>query len=587
MRFVVISTGILLVLAGLLLALVFLLPYDISSSLLDNLAADGSLEFFTPERYVQFRLLWLGGAILAGAGGAVLVFSQRLASILARFCRQLALDRRAFFALFARRPDERWERWTVAALTVISAFQKIAWLSQPMNHDESYTFIAFAARPFFKVISDYHLPNNHIFHTILVYISYHTIGAEPWMVRLPAFLAGVLFVPAAYLAARGLFSRPAAVLSAAIVAVLPVVTRYADTARGYTLVGLFSLLLVGLAAFVRTRPNRFAWLLLAGCAALGMYTIPIMLYPFGVVMTWLFLSWLARDVAPEYSRMGFLAAFFASGGLALLLAGLCYTPALVFSGFDSLAGNAFVRAQDWGYFYESLFARLGVTWTEWTLNLPGIIVWVLVAGSALALVFHRRVSKHRVPLLAALLSWMAVLLLIQRVAPEPRVWFFALPLLALYPAAGLALALSAVAGRGPRPAWLPRVILATALVIGLSGLAQSWSLAAKYRPGEAGADEQAVLFLEPLLAPGDVILTAFVDGPMLRYYAHLHDLPEVYFEPGESLETAYVLVNTDEAQSLGGVTAETGLSALLDLDSAELVGEAGYLLIYRVPALEP
>jgi hypothetical protein len=68
-----------------------------------------------------------------------------------------------------------------------------AWLfiMQPFKHDEAYTVTVFANQPLWGALSDYHLPNNHLFHTLLVHLTYSLFGYSQWAVRLPALLAGI------------------------------------------------------------------------------------------------------------------------------------------------------------------------------------------------------------------------------------------------------------------------------------------------------------------------------------------------------------------------------------------------------------
>jgi 4-amino-4-deoxy-L-arabinose transferase-like glycosyltransferase len=152
-------------------------------------------------------------------------------------------------------------------------------LSQPMQHDEAYTFIAFASRPFTAAISDYSLPNNHVFHTVLVYLAYHLLGNQPWIIRLPAFVAGVATIPLAYGAGSIYYSRKAGLLSAGLAAASPLLISYSANARGYTLICAFTLSAVILAVYIKDHPNSFTWALFVLACALGFYTIPIMLFP--------------------------------------------------------------------------------------------------------------------------------------------------------------------------------------------------------------------------------------------------------------------------------------------------------------------
>ena len=76
----------------------------------------------------------------------------------------------------------------LSGLMLTGAALRIPLLDQPMRYDESYTAWALVARGLPTVLFDYSLPNNHILHTLLVYISTQVLGFSPLVIRLPAFL---------------------------------------------------------------------------------------------------------------------------------------------------------------------------------------------------------------------------------------------------------------------------------------------------------------------------------------------------------------------------------------------------------------
>ena len=94
----------------------------------------------------------------------------------------------------------------LAGITGIGFILRVLDINQSIAYDEAYTFIQYASKPFKYILADYSAPNNHIFHTILMGTTYRLFGAQPWILRLPAFSAGVLMIPAMYLAARRFFS---------------------------------------------------------------------------------------------------------------------------------------------------------------------------------------------------------------------------------------------------------------------------------------------------------------------------------------------------------------------------------------------
>jgi len=159
-------------------------------------------------------------------------------------------------------------------------------INKSIAYDEAYTFIHFASREFKHILADYSAPNNHIFHTILVGISYRLFGGQAWALRLPAFIAGCLIVPAMYITTRRFFSSAQALAASALIAVMPWFITYSVNARGYTMLILFALLLANFAGILVTRQSKSASLHLLLQQHLGSipslsFFIPWPAFPYG------------------------------------------------------------------------------------------------------------------------------------------------------------------------------------------------------------------------------------------------------------------------------------------------------------------
>ncbi|GEM_PF-6728280 len=103
------------------------------------------------------------------------------------------------------------------SLTVLSGLiLRLAEMNKVLTHDEAYTYVAFASKSLWHAVTDYSLPNNHIFHTILVYLSAELIGLHPWSIRIPALLGGMAVILAVYFLGKTLYSENAGLLAAAL-----------------------------------------------------------------------------------------------------------------------------------------------------------------------------------------------------------------------------------------------------------------------------------------------------------------------------------------------------------------------------------
>ncbi len=99
---------------------------------------------------------------------------------------------------------------------LIAGLVRLEFLFQPMRYDESVTFVSYASPPWYIAITDYTAPNNHVFHSLLAHISILFFGGEPWAIRLPAFVTGILLVPASYVAARAHYGKHTALVAACL-----------------------------------------------------------------------------------------------------------------------------------------------------------------------------------------------------------------------------------------------------------------------------------------------------------------------------------------------------------------------------------
>ena len=84
------------------------------------------------------------------------------------------------------------------------AFSIVQAASAPITYDEAYTYIHFAGKPASRILQDYHVPNNHILHSLAVRGTTLWFGNSEFAIRLPALVGGGLFLVAVGLIGRRL-----------------------------------------------------------------------------------------------------------------------------------------------------------------------------------------------------------------------------------------------------------------------------------------------------------------------------------------------------------------------------------------------
>ncbi len=558
------------------------LPYGTLKPLADSLMSDGNFKSLKEGNALIFRCLLGAGGVLLGFLAAVLGFDrlrQAVKSWGGRFC----ADFTRFMKALKPARSERLPLGLMAAVLCLAAVIRIAALMDPMSHDEAYTFVVFGSGSLFNTVTNYELPNNHVLNSILIFFSTHVFGIHPWAVRLPALIAGLLLIPAVYALARAIYDPYTGLAGALLVAILPGSILYSTTARGYSLVALFTLLTLWLAIYLRREKNLFAWLLLAIFSALGFYSVPVMLFPFGMVFTWFFLENLISDPGPYPSKRIFLAYWFAAGLGTAILVLLLYTPIFIYSGVDKVFANHWVTPESWDGYLGSIPPHLLSAWQEWTRGLPTFWSALFLAGVASSLIFHSRIARGKFPLQIAAFVWLSALVLIQRPIGVQKIWAFLQAPFMIWAAAGFTGPLKDVRVK------IARNFSAAAVVVGLIGvvvLAKAIQITPTLskRWADRGPEENTVLFLRDQLGSGDLII---IDSPYdapVWYYSRQYGIADNRFDQRRPFDHLFVIVSRGDDQTVASVLRDRGPDpGQVNLASAKLIMNYQQLDTYLVP----
>jgi uncharacterized membrane protein len=575
------------VFSGLLLIIVALLPFETQKIWIDSLATDGEVESYTHSIYRTTRFFAAVLAAIAILGSALLlIFRDRTRNIIgsiAGFLRQNIFELKNISAKL--RPGKK-DLVPLAILAIIigfAVFFRYVYLWRPMGHDETYTFMEFASRGLRTVITDYHLPNNHVFHTILVNLAYILFGDSPPVIRLPAFLAGLMIIPATYLVARIFSNFRIALVSASIVAALQVLIDYATTARGYTIITLLGLLILALGSYVKDNKNYFGWFIIVLFSSLGLYTTPTMLYPIAMVFTWLLLSKVIGDVDSRYGR-SFFGYLIVSLVAVVILSGIFYSPIIASSGLESIIGNSVVEALSWGDFTQSIPVRVRNTWAEWNRDLPNWVSVVSMIGLGASFIVPKHAQRQRILLTLAGIIGIGALLLIQRVAPWPRIWIFLLPLFVIWISTGIIGIIELLLAKIPRGDTILVVMVGIMIAVPLIfGFMRSYFQYEQKLPSN-GAVEQMAIYLQGELNPKDVVVVTSPDSIVLRYYLRRLGIPDevTNLKKGKSFTRAVVVVNKAYGQDLPYVLDRRSFLDDVDLQSAQEIHSTKRFTLYQL-----
>ncbi|WP_425420595.1 hypothetical protein [Phaeodactylibacter xiamenensis] len=337
-------------------------------------------------------------------------------------------------------------------------------------NDELYTLRYFACASFTAILTDYHVPNNHILFNALNRLYLLLIGETdfPTLLQSPEKLRGLMFVYAGLtlwgtwkLGAR-FFSPLTGLLAVAITATTLPYLNFALQIRGY---GLSALWLMGLLystlSFHKKRSREAAFGIIGSAGAL-MYTVPSNLYFILAIGLFWGIFWVRQMLHSglHLRNKAFQIALLTAIGLKLAL--LAYVPV-----FGQVFNNPYVT-------YEPF------KWSNLTYYAPVVLGdfisgrWWLLPFAVLGYALGRR---HWLPQAQSALLLLTVLVLpfllvyiLGNTAPK-RIFIPLVPVFALLLSIGIAAEVKEL----PRFRWQGVVALLLVAGYGVFQVFQSWS----------------------------------------------------------------------------------------------------------------
>jgi mannosyltransferase len=376
----------------------------------------------------------------------------------------------------------------IVALVGLSAFLRTQALGAGLWIDEGLS-VGIASHGFLDIPGVLRQDGSPPLYYMLLHVWMAIFGRSEEAVHALSLLFSLLAIPTTLWAGWTLFGRRAGLIGAAVAAILPFLTVYAQEARMYTLMALLGLLAT--AGFLHVYVfRRRGYLPLFALALAGMLYTHVWALFFAAVAAGV-LATLARDAPdrPALVRDG-LIGFGAAGALFLP-----WVPSLVFQVLHT--GAPWSTAPSLGNLVPSITGVLGGD--------SAAVVLLLAAGAGLAAALRLEGSRERTAVLAtAALAGGTLLLafLLSQVSPAwaPRYLAVIVGPVVLLVAAGLARA-----GR------LGLVALAVIPLFWAQGFTDGIE-------GKSNAREIAEK-LGPLMRPGDLVVSTHPEQvPVLHYY---------------------------------------------------------------------
>lgn len=592
------TTALILAVLGILLLVVSWIPFENIRSSLGLLEADGSFDSLTLDEFNGLDLvIRITGFLLLSVVLFIYFLRSKLDTrihIMLQAWKSISIrdDLAILKQTFYSGKHEIIPVIGLALITLLGLMLRLIQLQRPVGYDEAYTFMHFASRALRYVITDYSGPNNHIFHSLLVYISYHLFGNHLWTLRLPALLAGVICIPVGYLTGKRLYNQWAGLMAAVGLALMPLLVDYSINARGYTLICLFSCLGLWLTAEILKKSTFTSWLFLLICCALGFYSIPTFLYPFGIIFLWLFFSALLGETG-GLKRISFLKRWFFWGVMTVIAVLILYSPVIIFgTGLSSIIGNEFVQSLTWSDFSKTILARIPKVWAEWWEGVSNWIVLTGVAGFFLSLLLHWKSGSiqdnhtgHKLPVVFPAILWISFALVVQRVVPLARVWMFLLVFYILWAAAGLSYIIQWLSPKIRLLRWAPSIIVFALVGVTLTGYLVKLT-DPSYNLHETGFDYSAAKYIQENLTDQDTILAVAPGSIRVGYYLFQLGVPySRYYDRArpEDINQAYIIViEKSKYGTPESIITFHHLEDQLDITQAKLVFKQKRMEVYFI-----
>ena len=460
------------------------------------------------------------------------------------------------------------------------------YLDVPLRVDEAST-IAVAAQPLSVALTSYDQPNNHLLHTLLLWVAHQVGGWNRVVLRLPAFLSFCLFLPALWWFVRLEYSATAAAFTTALVAPSPIFIGFATSVRGYTLwMLLFVTALLCGRAVARSPDKTVLWATWAAAVALGCYTIPVMVFPAATTAAWMLLvhwrvrggegfrSFALRTVAWSLVALGGTVALYLPVALAERAAGLIEMLQVINGHLEMSPLRVVAHPVVW--------------WRHWHHTVPawaqGVLLGLVVVGAA---VRGRSCGRRGTLLWATALGWV-FMLAAYPILKHSRYAMWVLLVCRIMAGAGLAVVLTRVLARArarwPSVATAPPSLLegvAGAVVVGFLSwwTIQPWAVtrSTEHMRAREVVPAMASAVVE-LMRPGDYISICSGFSPrMALYVAERHAVdPDVgQYRPTAShqmdvhrVSASRSLADSASASSRSGAGRSTGRLFLFHLVNA-------------------
>ncbi|MEM6966526.1 MAG: glycosyltransferase family 39 protein [Bacteroidota bacterium] len=269
----------------------------------------------------------------------------------------------------------------VVAIAIALFFIQKDHLRLDFWNDEIYTLKNFVFVPISTTLTDYHIPNNHIFFNLLNNIFLKLIGIHhlhdlmenPILVRILPFTYALMTLWLVYFFGKKFFSLSVGILSVIILLTSVGFFNFGLQVRGYSLSMLLLMTMIyGSASYIRADKNKYLYLT-AVAACLAFFTVPINIYPILGTATFFFFASVFFKYKKQHRTSIKYFKVDVALGLGSLLGFIFYLP-----NFEAVFFNEYVISQH--AFNSKVFEEFIPGFWKGYLNKRYLLTYLLIGG---------------------------------------------------------------------------------------------------------------------------------------------------------------------------------------------------------------
>jgi|GEM_PF-4307278 len=314
----------------------------------------------------------------------------------------------------------------IAVLLITSARIFFAY-NYPLHIDEAFSYVFIVSKGWLATLSYYPGPNNHVAYLLLC-SPFKLLFDNPIIImRAPAVLVSTTVTISLFLILKKYFRFTVAFVSIILFSFSEYGIFYATHGRGYFLMLFF--FAISFICLIRsiTLGSRYYFILFCVASSLGLYTIPIFVYPLA--------SMLVAGIIYAFNEKNTRKVrwILISSVIIFLFTNLLYLPIIITNGYEALLGNRWVQPLSPNDFYQNiLFYLLDTPGTFYSLDIYGLWItllnlcfWFVVVLKPSIFSFHKKINLHYVGwFVISFYLTPLILLVLQRVIPGARTWLY-------------------------------------------------------------------------------------------------------------------------------------------------------------------